>query len=161
MKSASILLLLCATATALCQSAAPPPPDPPSLWKTPQAPVKPWMDFSKLPSIGTLQSLPTRRLFVVPEASDYLPAIDAQIDPKILVHPPLSKLGTLPSGTIIAKNEFPNLKFLPIALPGAPPHAIPAQWLGYGLEAIPTMWPKFKLSPVQGVTQISLEPPAK
>jgi hypothetical protein len=119
------------------------------------------MDFGKLTSLQPLRPSTPSRLFAVPRASVYPRWNDAQIDPKIIVHPPQSMLGVQPPGTTIAKNEFPNLKFLPIASPGFSSHAIPALWPGFGLYAIPTMWPKFKLSSVQGAKQISPIPPAK
>lgn len=112
------------------------------------------MDFSKPFSQPPFSlSTPLRR-FVVPKAGTATRWDDAQIDPTIIVHPPQSKLGLQPPGTIIAKNEFPNLKFLPIASPGSASHTIPAQWPGFGLEEIPTTWPKFKFSLVQGATQV-------
>ncbi|MGP8261168.1 MAG: hypothetical protein ACLQM6_14580 [Acidobacteriaceae bacterium] len=119
------------------------------------------MDFSKLLSMGPLNSSPPARLPVVPKTGVSPRWNDAQIDPKIIVRPTQSKLGVQPTGTIIAKNEFPNLRFLPIASSGSSSYAIPAQWPGSKLEAIPTTWPKFKLSLVQGAKQAAPPPPAK
>jgi hypothetical protein len=102
-------------------------------------------------------STPLRR-FVVPKAGTATRWDDAQIDPKIIVHPPQSKLGVQQPGINIASNQFPNLKFLPIASPASASHAIPAQWPVFGLYAIPTMWPKFKLSPVNGAKPVMPSP---
>ncbi len=119
------------------------------------------MDFSKLPSLQPFKLAIPLRLFIVPKSGAETRWNDAEIDPKIIVRPPQSKLGVQPQGTNIATNQFPNLRFLPIASPGSASHAIPAQWPGFGLEAIPTMWPKFELSPVQSAKQVQSLPPAK
>lgn len=161
MKYATLVLLLCTTAPAVCQSATPPPPGPPQLWQTPPAPAKPWMDFSKLPSLQPFKLSSPLRQFIVPKAAAEIRWNDAQLDPKIIVHPPQSRLGLQPSGTDIATNQFPNLKFLPIAAPDPASHAIPAQWPSFKIEEIPTQWPKFALSLVQSAKQISPLPPAK
>ena len=166
MKSATIVLLLCVATPSICQSAAPTPSNPLQLLQTPPAPAKPWMDFSKLPSLQPSSLQPFKlstplRPFIVPKSGVETRWSDAQIDPKIIVHPPQSKLGMQQPGINIATNQFPNLKFLPIASPGALPHAPPAQWPSFGIEQIPTTWPKFKLSLVNGAKQVTPQPPAQ
>jgi len=102
MKSASIVLLLCVATPALCQSAAPAPSNPLQLFQTPSAPAKPWMDFSNLPPLQQFKLSDPLRPFIVPKVGITPSLNDAQIDPKIIVHPPQSKLGVQPQGTIIA-----------------------------------------------------------
>jgi len=161
MKCATFAILLCVATPAICQTAAPVPSNPLQLFQTPPAPAKPWMDFLKPLSLPPFSlSTPLRR-FVVPRDGLATHWDDAQIDPKIIVHPPQSKLGMQQPGINIATNQFPNLKFLPIASPGALPHAPPAQWPSFGIEQIPTTWPKFKLSLVNGAKQVTPQPPAQ
>ena len=42
---------------------------------------------------------------------------DAEIDPKMIVHPPQSSIGVTPPGTPMALNEYPHLQMLPIETP--------------------------------------------
>lgn len=58
---------------------------------------------------------------------------DAQIDPKIIVHPSQSRIGNQPSGKQIAQNQFPGLELRPI------------QWPNLKIEPIPIVWPNLKL----------------
>ncbi len=118
------------------------------------------MDFIKPLSPPFSLSTPLRR-FSVPKTGTTTIWDEAQIDPKIIVHPPQSKLGLQQPGINVATNQFPNLRFLPIASPGSASHDIPAQWPGSKLEAIPTTWPKFKLSLVQGAKQVTPQPPVE
>jgi hypothetical protein len=66
---------------------------------------------------------------------------DAQIDPKIIVHPPASSIGVQPPGMAVAQNEYPGLRMLPIESAGPHIEAIPTQWPPNRLENIPTQWP--------------------
>jgi hypothetical protein len=119
------------------------------------------MDFIKPLSLPPFSLSTPLRQFVVPKAGISPRRNDAQIDPKIIVHPPQSKLGIQQPGINIASNQFPNLRFLPIASPGTTPHPVPTQWPSFGIEQIPTTWPKFKLSLVQGAQQAAPQPPAQ
>jgi hypothetical protein len=161
MKSATIVLLLCVATPAICQSAAPAPSHPLQLLQTPPATAKPWMDFSKLPSLKPFSLSTPLRQFIVPKPGAETRWNDAQIDPRIIVHPPQSKLGVQPPGTNIATNQFPNLRFLPIASPGSALQAIPTQWPSLNVEKIPTNWPNFELSLINGEKQVRSLPPAK
>jgi hypothetical protein len=96
------------------------------------------MDFSKLPSLQPFKLSSPLRQFIVPKAAAEIRWNDAQLDPKIIVHPPQSRLGPDPAS-----------------------HAIPAQWPSFKIEEIPTQWPKFALSLVQSAKQIPPLPPAK
>jgi hypothetical protein len=56
----------------------------------------------------------------------------AQIDPKMIVHPPQSSIGVQPPGTLVAQNEYHHLQML---------HIVSAS---FNLGAIPTQWPRLK-----------------
>jgi hypothetical protein len=62
---------------------------------------------------------------------------DAHIDPQMVVHPPKSSLGVQPPGTLVAQNQYPNLRFLPIDWPEAKIELIPIYWPNLKVEAIP------------------------
>jgi len=67
------------------------------------------------------------------------PPGNAQIDPKIIVHPAQSRIGDQPPGTQIAQNQFPGLELLPI------------EWPQLKIKPIPTVWPKLKLEPISAM----------
>jgi len=158
MKTASIVLLLCMASSAVCQTVEPAPSNPLQLFQTPSAPAKPWMDFSNLPPLQPYKLSALLQRFIIPKSGITRSSNEAQIDPKIIVHPPQSRLGIQQRGINIATNQFPNLRFLPISSPGSASHSIPTQWPGFGLEEIPTTWPKFALSPVNGSKQATPQP---
>jgi hypothetical protein len=70
---------------------------------------------------------------------------DAQIDPKMIVHPPQSSIGVQPPGTAVAQNEYPHLQLRPIESANSILQAIPTRWPRFQLEKIPTQWPSFGL----------------
>jgi hypothetical protein len=113
-------LLFCAGTTALCQSTAPFPASPDSLWETPLVVTPPARDFSKLPPGWHFSAVvPSRvliqpRILALPKAETNRRLDDAEIDPKIIVHPPQSSIGVNPPGTPMAQNEYPHLQMLPI-----------------------------------------------
>jgi hypothetical protein len=74
---------------------------------------------------------------------------DAQIDPKIVVHPPPSSIGAQPPGTQMAQNLYPGLEWLPIGEAHLKEQPIPTQWPKSALKAIPTEWHTFKIIPAQ------------
>jgi hypothetical protein len=86
---------------------------------------------------------------------------NAQIDPKIIVHPPPSSIGAQPPGTQMAQNLYPGLQWLPIGESHVKERPIPTQWPKSALEAIPTEWHKFKISPAQDDAAAKPQPPAK
>jgi len=73
---------------------------------------------------------------------------DAQIDPKIVVHPPQSSLGEQPPGTLVAQNLYPGLQLLPIEESKSKAEPIPTTWPNRKIEQIPTVWPNGELLPV-------------
>jgi hypothetical protein len=113
-------LLFCAGTTAHAQANAPSPAIPDRLWQTPPAVTPPARDFSKLPPGWHASAVvPPRILFQpgipgLPKAETDRRLDDAEIDPKIIVHPPQSSIGVQPPGTPMAQNVYPNLQMLPI-----------------------------------------------
>ena len=163
MRITILALLLGAGATAFCQSTSTAPAGPDKLRQIP--PMFNWqgMDFSNqapawhLPSVAVqpmivLQpGLPSVRLGDNALGNDF-------IDPKIIVHPPKSSLGVQQPGTLMAQNQFPNLRFLPIDGSGKKSMVIPPTWPNLKLQRIPIMWPKFTLLPVVSHTDITPKP---
>lgn len=116
--------------TAFCQSTAPAPLIPDNLRQTLPAVTPPARDFSKLPPgwhMTDVAPLSPPKILLQQNVSVARGWDDAQMDPKIIVHPPQSSIGVQPPGTPVAQNEYPNLKKLPIASAGLKPQAIPTQ----------------------------------
>ena len=113
-------LLFCAGTTALCQSTAPFPASPDSLWETPLVVTPPARDFSKLPpgwhfsGVVPPRILLEPKLLKLPKPETDRPLVGAEIDPRIVVHPPQSSIGVNPPGTPMAQNEYPHLQMRPI-----------------------------------------------
>jgi hypothetical protein len=142
MRITILSLFLCAGTTAFCQSSAAAPAIPDKLWQTPLVVTPPPVrDFTKLPPGWHAVPLTPPGIMVVPKAIDSRHLTDAQIDPKIIVHPPASSMGVQPPGTAVAQNEYPHLRMLPIESAGSHVEAIPNQWPPNRLENIPTQWP--------------------
>ena len=120
MRFAILGLLFCAETTALCQLTAPAPATPDTLGQTPLVVAPPTRDFSKLPPgwhfSGTVppRILLQPKLLKLPKPETERPLVGAEIDPKIVVHPPQSSIGVNPPGTPMAQNEYPHLQMRPI-----------------------------------------------
>jgi hypothetical protein len=127
MRITILSLFLCAGTTAFCQTGAPAPAVPNNPWQAPLGVVPPIRDFSKLPPGWHAVPLTPPKMMYVPKVVDTRPK-DAQIDPKIIVHPPASSIGVQPPGTAVAQNEYPDLRMLPIESAGSHLEAIPTQW---------------------------------
>ncbi len=76
------------------------------------------------------------------------PLGDAQIDPNILRRPPHSVLDAQPQGTLMAQNQFPGLRFLPIESLKGTWGPISTVWPKLKIERIPIEWPRAKIIPV-------------
>ena len=113
-------LLFCAATTALGQTTAPSPASPDNLWQGPLVGTPPARDFSKLPPGWQASLVVPPRFLYQPKVPGALQAEtgsrlgDAEIDPKMVVHPPQSSIGVIPPGTPMAQNEYPHLQMLPI-----------------------------------------------
>ncbi len=118
MRFAILGLLLCAGTTAFCQSTAPSPATP--SWQNPLVATPPARDFSKLPPgwhfSGTVppRALLQPKMLKLPKPETDRPLVGAEIDPKIVIHPPQSSIGVNPPGTPMAQNEYPHLQMRPI-----------------------------------------------
>ncbi len=95
----------------------------------------------------------------MPKAVDTTRPKDAQIDPKIIVHPPASSIGVQPPGTAIGQNEYPHLRMLPIESASSHVEAIPTQWPPNRLENIPTQWPMAEIVAAHSGSAAMIRPP--
>jgi hypothetical protein len=120
MRLAILGLLLCSGTTALCQSTAPSPATPDTLGLTPLVIAPPARDFSKLPPGWHFSgAVPPRillqpKMLKLPKPDTDRPLVGAEIDPRIIVHPPQSSIGVNPPGTPMAQNDYPHLQMRPI-----------------------------------------------
>jgi hypothetical protein len=138
-------LLLCTGIPAFCQSGASAPPSPYAPGQTSLVVTPPARDFSKLPPGWHPTSVAPRKIVIQPQVPATRRLDNAQIDPKMIVHPPQSSIGVQPPGTAVAQNEYPHLQVLPIESPNSILKSIPTKWPRFQLETIPTQWPRFSL----------------
>lgn len=156
----TILSLFLYGTTAFCQSSAPAPVTAENLDLIPQvlAPA-PSRDFTKLPPGWHAMSLPAPKIMMVPNARDTTRLSNSEIDPKLIVHPPLSILGAQPPGIAMTQSEYPNLQTLPIDSTNSALEAIPIMWPRYRLETIPTQWPRHEMVPVRSGFEVTARSP--
>jgi hypothetical protein len=151
MRLTTLAVFLSSGTAALCQLAAPNSSNPEQHWLT--APglavpglAEPGRDFTKIPPRWHFD-------FAVPISRPAPGALhqrdDAQIDPKIIVHPPESSVGEQPPGTQLAQNLYPGLSMLPIQESQAKGQPIPTTWPNLKVHNIPVVWPKFEIKPVE------------
>ena len=163
MRLATLVLLLCAGPSAFCQSttpapAKPHPNHPDKLWQLPPEFAQPQMDFGKFPrNWDSLKVVPRTEIMIGNPARNLG---DARIDPKIIVHPPQSSIGVQPPGTLVARNLYPNLRFLPIEWPYAKFEQIPTNWPNYKLDSIPIQFDRVKALPSQKGHTVRVQTPA-
>lgn len=160
MKNAMLALLFCVATPAICQSVVTTPSNPLEPGQTLSTAPKADMDFSKLRS-AVMQKAASMRYFTVPKAGAARLWNNAEVDPKIIVHPSQSKLGIQPSGTVIAQNEFPNLELLPIEYPSHGLWTTPTQSLGLKLEATPATRANLSSLHVTSVQVVAPQTPAQ
>jgi hypothetical protein len=113
-------LLFCAGTTALCQTTPTAPATPDGLWQGPNAVTPPARDFSQLPPGWRASAVVPWRALIQPKAPEAETGSrlgDSKVDPRIVVHPPKSRIGVNPPGTPMAQNQFPHLQMLPIDAP--------------------------------------------
>jgi hypothetical protein len=143
MRPVILALCFCAGTTAFCQSTVPAPMTPESPWQTPlMITPSPARDFSKLPPgwhITDVKPLPApRMLFQPPHPLTTRRLGDAEIDPKIIVHPSATSIGVLPPGTQVAQNAYPHLQLRPIESSNSALQQTPTNWPSFQIETIPT-----------------------
>jgi hypothetical protein len=99
-----------------------------------------------------LGALHSGTVLLPPPKKAVAPLGDAQIDPKMALHPSQRNLGSQQPGTLVAQNLYPGLTLQPIEAqpyaPGVKP--LSTTWPELKIENIPTVWPKFKLEPIGG-----------
>jgi hypothetical protein len=118
-------------------------------------------DFGKLPP-GWPATLNTPQWRVIrPAPTTLKPLGDAQIDPKIIVHPAQSRIGDQSPETQIAQNQFPGLELLPIEWPQLKIKPIPTVWPNLKMEPISTMCAECRMVPVRAGAPAAMTPPSK
>jgi hypothetical protein len=148
MRLTTFALFLSAGTVAICQSAARAPANPGQYWLTPPGMPQPDRDFTRLPPDWHINPIVPMRTTIVPPPGPLRPWDDAQIDAKIVVHPPPSSIGALPPGTLVAQDQYPGLQLLAIEQSQAKGQPIPTRWPNLKIENIPIAWPKFEIKPV-------------
>ena len=145
MRPVILTLCFCTGTTAICQSTVPAPITPESLWQTPLVTTpSPARDFSKLPPewhITDVRPLPAPRMLIHPNVPNIVATGrlgDAQIDPKIIVHPPARSIGVLPPGKQVAQNAYPHLQLRPIESNSSALQETPTKWPSFQIETIPS-----------------------
>jgi hypothetical protein len=69
-------------------------------------------------------------------------------DPKVMMGPAMTQHGV-----------YPNLRMGPIELTNSALEAIPTMWPRYRLETIPTQWPRHEMVPVRGGFEVTAHSP--
>lgn len=140
----ALLLVVSLAATVVCaQSNAPQAVAPPSFGVV--APGGAGM----APSIHFKADGPLTRTLIVPATKMLAGNPDAEIDPKIVVHPSESALGEQQRGTLVAHNLYPGLEFKRIDEPAPAAIQIPRAWPDRRIENTPITWPDAKNVPVK------------
>jgi hypothetical protein len=145
MRVAVFALFLSTGTAAFCQTPAPAPLQPNQTCVFPPGSFQPGRDFSKLPPRMHFNFVPNQTL-ILPRTVEIPHKEKAEIDPKIIVHPPQSGIGEQAPGTMVAQNLYPGLQLLPI------------DWSKAKGEPIPTTWPNMKIILVKSGP---IAPPAK
>jgi hypothetical protein len=149
MRLGILALFLCAGATAFCQSAAPAAVNPDELGRIQAAFTQPAWGINKLPLGVHIPNAAPPRVLIRPMAGAAQHWNDAQIDPRMIVHPPPSSLGAQPAGSLVAQNLYPNLRFQPV------------EWPYLKFQRIPTVWPNLKIGPAASGTPAPARPQGK
>lgn len=151
MRLAIAVLFVCTLSPACAQSNRAHQPPSPKIPDEPPGFALPNTDFGKLPQrqCRINPNMPLVGTFKAPPAT-LRPLGDAQIDPKIIIRPAQSRLEDQPAGTMIAQNQFPGLRFLPIGGDGSKLEPIPIRWPNLKTEPIPTQCANCAVAPVEG-----------
>jgi hypothetical protein len=136
MRSRYLALFLCAGTTAFCEPAAPVAVSPDEWGRLETAFTHPAWEMNKLPSDWQMTNTAQTEVLIWHEAGAARAWNDARVDPRMILHPPPSSVGTQPPSTLVAKNQYPGLRFQPV------------QWPHLKLQRIPTEWFRLKIGPV-------------
>ncbi len=153
MRIAIFALFLSSGLAAFCQLPSPAPLQPNRSWVFPPGSAQPGQDISKLPRDFHFSFVPQQPL-ILPKTVEIPPTFKAQIDPKMIVHPPKSGIGEQAPGTLVAQNLYPGLQLLPIDGARAKVEPIPITWPKMKVENIPTTCPDCKMVLVESGTAI-------
>ena len=123
-------------------------------------------DFGKLPpDWPTTMNTLNQTVIEPPPPTRRVPLGDAQIDPKIILHPSQLRIGVQPPGTQIAQNLYPGLTFQQIDGQQSAEQPRPSKlnqlsttWPNMRIKPIPTVWPNLKMEPVDGSGEASSFP---
>ena len=153
----AILSLFLYGTTAFCQSSAPAPVIAENLARTPMVLAPPpSRDFSKLPPGWRATPLADPKVMMVPNPLDTTRLSSAEI----IVHLPPSSIGVQPPGTAVTQNdEYANFRMRPIELTNSALEAIPTMWPRYRLETIPTQWPMHEMVTVRSRFEVTAHSP--
>jgi hypothetical protein len=152
MRLTILALLFSSATTAICQTAAPAPAHPQQNFLAPPAIAQPGRDFSRLPPEWHFDSVAPPKTIILRDAGVPRQGPDAEIDPKMIVHPPQSSLGDQPPGTLGPQNLYPGLRMLPIEESKLKAEPMPITWPNLKVQQIPIVWPKLEIKPVESGT---------
>lgn len=147
MRPRILVLFLCAGSAAFCQPAVPAAMSPDELGRLQAAFIEPAREINKLAQGWHMTNTVPPRVLIRTDAGAARTWNDARIDPRMIVHPPPSSVGVQLPGTLVAKNQYPKLRFRPV------------EWPCLKLQKIPTQWPRFEIVPVgSGTLAVSRAP---
>lgn len=149
MRLTILALFLSTGSAALCQSAQPAPANPPTLTQPQWA--QPGAGLSTPPRDWHFNAQPPQKTIILPAPVPLDRQGEAQIDPKMIVHPPQSSLGEQAPGTQIAQNLYPGLVLQRIEEPKAKLQQIPITWPNLKVQNIPTTWSKLEIKSAEKV----------
>lgn len=149
MRIAILAFVLCSGLVGLCQSAVPAPSSPELHWLAPPGMELPGPGLNKPPQDWHFPNTFPRNIVIHPGPMDLMRSRDAQIDPKIVVHPSQSSLGQQPPTTLMAQNLYPGLQLMPICRPNTGLHSISIVWPNLKAQPTPTTWPKGNILPIE------------
>lgn len=149
MRLTILALLLSSGTAAFCQTPMPAPANPPESFLSPPGFSQHGRDFGKLPPGMHFSAVLPQKTIILPDAGVPRRGLDAQIDPKMIVHPPQSSLGEQPPGKLVAQNLYPGLRLLPIEESKARSQPLSTIWPHLKVQQIPITWPKCEITPVE------------
>ena len=149
MRLAILPLCLLAGTMAFAQTTPAPALNFDQIGKIPPSMTQPGYDFTRLPQDWRQNLFVPPARIVRPGMGETRRREDAQIDPRMIVHPPPSSIGVLPPGTLVARNIYPKLQFLPI------------EWPKLKVQKIPVQWPDSRIGPARSSLPAVLQSPTK
>jgi len=143
MRIAIFAVFLSSGLPAFCQLPSPAPLQPNQTWVFPEG-AKPGLEIGNA-SPDIRFKFDQNQTLILPKAVEFPPRFKAQIDPKIVVHPPKSGVGEQAPGTLVAQNLYPGLQLLPIDGSNVKVEPIPITWPRMKIENIPSTCPDCRM----------------